>query len=304
VQVVEEDRDRCLVGRALDQRTDRLEQPEARGLALGQFSQVGEQRGQLGGGSPGVAAQRLHPRPVGRRAARLPAAPDEHPRAVPLRAVGQRLRQAALADPRLAGDQEQPPVPRHCPIDERQQLRQLALAADERILLGLARQVEARVLREDPRLELLQVAPWLEAQLLDERGARLAVDLEGISLAPRAVEREHQLGTEALARGMRGHEALELRDRVTVAAERQVGVDPCLERAEAQLLEPGNVALEGLLERQVRERRAAPELERVVEDAPRLGEPARRQRRVALVDRGLEPLCVEVVRGELELVAG
>ena len=79
-----------------------------------------------------VGAQRLHPRPVGGRAARLPAAPDEHARAARPRARDQLLGEPALADPGLAGEQEEPPAPGERVVEARAQLGELALAADER----------------------------------------------------------------------------------------------------------------------------------------------------------------------------
>ena len=57
-----------------------------------------------------VAAQRLHPRPVRRGAARLPAAPDQDLRLARPRPGGELLGEPALADPGLAADQQDAPA--------------------------------------------------------------------------------------------------------------------------------------------------------------------------------------------------
>ena len=56
-------------------------------------------------------AEDLDPGPVGRRAPRLPAAPPDHRRPLGRRQLGQVLRQPRLADPRLAGEQDQGALP-------------------------------------------------------------------------------------------------------------------------------------------------------------------------------------------------
>ena len=58
--------------------------------------------------------------------------------------------------------------------------------------LGL-REPEPGVLRKHRRLELPEPLAGLDAQLLDQRPARVLVGLEGVRLAVGSVEREHQL---------------------------------------------------------------------------------------------------------------
>ena len=57
--------------------------------------------------------------------------------------------------------------------------------------------VERRVLGKDRVLQAPQLAARLDADLLDQHGARLAVGLEGLRLAPAAVQREHPPGVQA-----------------------------------------------------------------------------------------------------------
>src|SRR5204862_1408352 len=107
-----------------------------------------------------VAAKRLHPWPVGGGAARLPAATDEHARPPRARTTDQLLGEAALADPRLADEQEEAAMPGQHILEPREQLGQLGLAADEgapcRLLRrpGLRGELERRILAEDRLLQL------------------------------------------------------------------------------------------------------------------------------------------------------
>ena len=95
----------------------------------------------------------------------------------------------------------------------------------------------AGILVEDRVLQLLERGRRLDAELPVERAPEPLVRLERLGLAPRAVEREDQLPVEPLAERMLRGQRLELSDHVDVAARRQVGLDPVLEAAEAQLLE-------------------------------------------------------------------
>ena len=71
------------------------------------------------------------PRPVGRRAARLPAAAPRGRRPAVLGAPSELLGQAALADPRLAGQQEHAAASRESASSRGEQLAELVFPADE-----------------------------------------------------------------------------------------------------------------------------------------------------------------------------
>ena len=64
--------------------------------------------------------------------------------------------------------------------------------------------VDRRVLSEDRGLEVLEVSPRLEAELLAEAVASLPVDLERFRLPAGAVEGEHQPAAQPLPRRMCG----------------------------------------------------------------------------------------------------
>ena len=76
-------------------------------------------------------------------------------------------------------------------------------------------------MREDRRLELLQLAAGIEAEVLDQGAAHAAERVERVGLAPGAVERAHQLRVQPLAVGVLGRQRLELADERGVGAGRE-----------------------------------------------------------------------------------
>ena len=127
---------------------------------------------------------------------------------------------------------------------------QLALATDERAggdlrrrRAATAREIEPRVLVEDRALELAQPLARLDPELVGQRAARVAVGLQRVGLAVAAVQREHQLRPQPLAVGVLGDQPLEPLEQVGVAAQRELGLGQQLERRDAQLLQPRDLAL-------------------------------------------------------------
>jgi len=174
------------------------------------------------------------------------------------------------------------------------------LTRERRAAHGTGGDVEIRVVAQDRALEPLQLLARREPELLVEQTAPFAVNLKRLGLPPRAVEREHQLSAESLADGVVAHERLELSDHAGVRPERKVRVDALLERREPQLLEPAPLRLHERLVRQIRERVAAPEVERLLQQLGPLGGGAAG----GLRDECLEPREVELVGSDPEHVAG
>ena len=116
------------------------------------------------------------------------------------------------------------------------------------------RRREPGFVAQDLRLESLELGAGLDSELVDEAGARVLVHLQRFGLPARAIQREHQLPAERLAKRMLAYERLELTDDVAVPAELEVGVDPLLEGDEPQLLEPPDLRLCEVVERELRER--------------------------------------------------
>ena len=97
---------------------------------------------------------------------------------------------------------------------------------------------------------------------------------------------------------MLGDEGLELGDERRVPAEREVGLDPLLERREPQLLEPLDGRARERLVGEVGERRPAPELERLAEQRGRRAGVVARARPLGLRRQALEAREVEVLVAE------
>ena len=76
--------------------------------------------------------------------------------------------------------------------------------------------VQLRILIEDRPLEAAQRRPRLDPELLDQRGPRRPVGVQRLRLPARAVEREHELATQALRQRVLGDQALELADELVV----------------------------------------------------------------------------------------
>ncbi len=126
----------------------------------------------------------------------------------------------------------------------------------------LRRTRERLVLAEDRRLEVAQLWTRLDAELLDERVARIPVCRQRVGLPALPVEGEHQLRAETLPHRVGRDERLELRHE-PIPTECEVGVDPQLDRARPQPLEPCDLGLRERLVREVGKRRATPERQRL-----------------------------------------
>ena len=162
-------------------------------------------------------------------------------------------------------------------------------------------QLQRRVLVQDLPLELLQRRAGLDPELVDERTAPASEDVERVGLPAAAIERDHQLAAQALAKRVLGDERLELRHELVLAAERQVGVDPLLDGREALLLEARDLALGERLVAEVGQRLPVPERERLAQAGRPLlgiGQGAR------LPDEQLEPAQVDLARRDVQQVAG
>jgi hypothetical protein len=159
---------------------------------------------------------------------------------------------------------------------------------------------ETRVLTEKSRKELLERPAGLDAELLDENTASVVVELERLGLPTRAIEGEHQLRTEAFPERMRGNERLELADQLALAAAFEVGVDPILEGGRMESFEPPDLRLGEGLEREVGQRRSAPQGQGLAE-LPRalLGTEG-----PGLIEQLLEAKCVDAAALDTEQVAG
>ena len=115
---------------------------------------------------------------------------------------------------------------------------------------------------KDRRVQLLKRRRRLDAQLLHEHPTGFLVRLERLGLPSAPIQGEHELPAGSLPERIVAHEPFELPDELRSAAKFQLGLDPLLDRGQAELLEAGRFVLGEALVGEVAERCAAPELER------------------------------------------
>ena len=147
-------------------------------------------------------------------------------------------------------------------------------------------------------------AAGLDAQLLAKHTAQFLVGAQRFGLASATVEGKHQLGGEALAQGLGGHQRLELAHQVGVTSERQRGLDALLGGPETTLLEAGRLPLGEGLVRELGQGRAPPQDERFGEGGERRGGVVDLVGPSPLFDQALEAQEVEVLGTDLEEIAG
>ena len=101
---------------------------------------------------------------------------------------------------------------------------------------------------EDRGLEVLEPLVWVEAELVEQRCAGVAVGGEGVCLAAGAVEGEHEQPAQVLAHGLVADEGFELGDGLGVAAQGELGFGAKLLCGQSEPFESaGRVAGEALV---------------------------------------------------------
>ena len=128
--VCEKAADRVEEAKALALRYDRARRRAPSGVRVagsGELLQISSDR-----------ADHLHPRPVRRRAALLPAATRDDAHALLLGNAGELAHQPGLADPRLTGEEYERAAAGSCLLERRHQICELLRAPDERAHRGPA----------------------------------------------------------------------------------------------------------------------------------------------------------------------
>ena len=103
---------------------------------------------------------------------------------------------------------------------------------------------------------------------------------------------------------MLGHQCLELPDQLVVTPEREISVEPELDRYQPDLLEPGDRRLGEALIGEIRQRWTSPEREGVAEPLRRVGRQAASEQAPSLVHEALEAVEIERIRLDPDDVAG
>ena len=109
----------------------------------------------------------------------------------------------------------------------------------------------------------------LEPKLLPQQLARLPIDGKRVGLPTSAVKREHQLPPQPLLERVRSDQRLELANQVTISADREIRLDPILERRQLRLPQPRDRVLRERLVRNVGKRLAPPQSQRRRQLLPR-----------------------------------
>ena len=148
----------------------------------------------------------------------------------------------------------------------------------------------------DSLLEPAQSSRRLDAELLDQGLAGPPVDLERLRLTPAPVERRASVGRSGSRERNAPRRAPQLSDQLDVTAERELGLDPLLERRQADLLQPPD-------RRPARTTRTSdrPAASRATARGPRAaarslsGHRPLRRARAAVLAQSLEPAQVELI---------
>ena len=156
---------------------------------------------------------------------------------------------------------------------------------------------------EDPPLQVAKLGTRLQPELVVQVSSRLRVPIECLRLAPRAVERLHQLCLQSFAQCIRVGEGAELRQTLHVSPPLELGGEALLERDEPQLLEPLGLGADELLVGELAVRLPPPERQGAAEDRGRKSGISGLRRLPAILQEALEAIGVEHAVLQLEGVA-
>jgi hypothetical protein len=246
----------------------------------------------------------LHERPITRFVAAAEAAWIPHSdQGDASRAPGARqprIGQNELADGnRRRGDTQCPREGNHGQSSTSHQPRPLTVVGLHR----LGRRPKVWLLADDLPREALKLLARPEAEIVVQVAPRLLVDLEGLGVATRAIERDHKLRDEALAVGRLLDQPAQLSHELLMAAKGKIRVDADLERPRAKLAQTLGLRAAVQMQRHAGENRAVPEAECLLRSRRGTRIVAGGQRLGCLVYERLEDLRVENSLTEVDPVA-
>ena len=161
-----------------------------------------------------------------------------------------------------------------------------------------------RVVLEYAPLELAQLRPRVQAQLVGEPVARRLKDGQGVGLPRRLVEGEHQRSEQAFAKRIVGHEPLQLGHKLEAATQLEIRVDPLLQCVKPPLLQLSCIGAGKRLEQNVGQGGAAPDRERCTQIVCRSRRVPRAGSATGACHEGLESVDIELARLHPERVTG
>lgn len=122
---------------------------------------------------------------------------------------------------------------------------------------------------EEGALQPLEVAGGLQAEVADESGPELLVDVECLAAPTGAVQREHELGVEVLVRAVAVDQHCQFRQQFAVAPEPQIDLDPLVQGAQPALVQSLDRHLQAGSGAHVCERVTRPQVKRLPEQPGR-----------------------------------
>ena len=122
---------------------------------------------------------------------------------------------------------------------------------------------------EQAGIELAQLGAGIDAELSGDRLTGLPVCVERFGVAARAVQGLHEQQPQAFPERMIGQQPAQLGDDLSVTAAGQLGLDPQLRSVEAELGQPPGLGFHQHRLRDVSQRGAVPQGERLGEQAGR-----------------------------------
>jgi hypothetical protein len=153
-------------------------------------------------------------------------------------------------------------------------------------------------------MELAQLGAGIHAQLAGNGPPGLLVNLKRLSVPPSTFERPHEQQPQAFAQRMVGDEPAEFGRGLGVPSAGDLRLGAELLSVEAEISQPFGLRFDQRRRRDVGQRPAVPQAERLGQLA---GGPLRiagRERPPAVAEHGLEQQRVGIGRGHAELVAG
>ena len=123
-------------------------------------------------------------------------------------------------------------------------------------------EIKRGVAGNDRQLELLQARPGLEPKLCGQSATELLVEIERLGLPSATVQRQHQLPPQPLAQRIAPDRCRELPDQLAVGTQRQIRLEPLLQRGKPQLLELGDRRLRERLIAEICQRCPSPHRQR------------------------------------------
>src|SRR4051812_15517316 len=129
----------------------------------------------------------------------------------------------------------------------------------------VSRPFEFAGMAEDGALEVAKLRPRFEAEFRRQQPSTRLVDLECVRMAAAAVESEHELAPETLAKRVLGDQPLKVRKHLAMARELELHLDTVLERGQPQLLEPRDLGLSERVVCNIQKGRPSPQSEGLFE---------------------------------------